>query len=740
MRPGLFNKKFSLRFLLAFSAILTLLITSAAGGYFLYLDRGIERSNRAVHRYVEDVSAISDSLSRLRDAIGYGGFIHDFKNYVIRRDDEYARNAATEMDRALGIVDHLAGALEDASAAEHLVTVRSTILEYRKQLEFAVGQGRDLSVTELDAIVKVDDGPAQNALAVLDEIRSQKIADDLLAGDESTRDLMFASELGFVLVGLIAVFGGFTLFIVLRTNKALKTAFSEIDVLIEGAPNAILCVGETGLVERCNQEACRLFDYQPSELTGMHVDQLVPAGNREAHARHRNAYLDQSDPGPVSNRDGLQAVDKTGREFPVEIDLSVIRANGSPKVVAFVRDVSDLHRQREELIKSNKKAMEASEAKSHFMAIMSHELRTPLNAVIGFSELVQMKADKGASPSELANYAKSIARSGKDLLSLINDILDFAKIDSGRFDVAEAPFYLPEVLSNIYSGFAVRATENGVDLKCEIAAMDNIVLGDAMRIKQVLFNLLDNAIKFGRGGAVEFDARTNSLENSTIELVVSITDHGIGIAPDRISTIFDPFHQADARIAREFGGTGLGLSISRSLARLMGGDIVVKSELGKGSTFTATFVLHDLQSLSPMAYVETLAKAEEQDNDFGLTVLVVDDVELNLNVAETVLMDMGCIVVKARNGEEAVKWCRSHKPDVILMDIHMPGMNGIDAAARIMEINGQDKAPPVFAWTADVTCGDLLKSTETPWLGIITKPTSRSDLIAALVRVTTQAA
>ncbi|WP_425404778.1 ATP-binding protein [Hwanghaeella sp.] len=728
------------RVVTAVAAVLTLAIITASAGYFLYLDRGIQASNDAVHEYANDVAKITDSLSDLRDAIGYGGLIHEFKNYIIRRDDQYARRSEEAMDRATVLLEALSDAYPDERARRHLSVVREMVLQYRTSLDFALNEGRELSIAELDSLVRIDDRPALKALDELDLIRSEKIADDLATGDRTAQSLITASEWGMLLVGLVALFGGLTLYVLLRTNARLTSAYDEIDVLIREAPTAILGIDEQGRIQRCNQNACDLLGFPPDELIGLQIEQALPttlSGDEKSNLiRHlRPGHADKS-----STRDSITIVDKEGQQVSIEIDASVIRQGGRHLTVAFIRDVSAEQQQKLKLIEASRRALEANAAKSRFMATMSHELRTPLNAVIGFSELVQIKAEQGAPKDVLAGYAKNIGRSGTDLLGLINDILDFAKIDSGKFDVAEEPIDISELLGNVHSGFEAKAKEFGVDLRSNIGSINAFVLGDAMRLKQVLYNLLDNAIKFGKGGTVEFGAQIRSGGDSFVELAIRVSDQGIGIHEDRIESIFDPFHQADATIAREFGGTGLGLSISRSLTRLMGGDITVESEPGAGSVFTATFRLKDLHFSSPESYAQSLKKAEEQDNDFGLTVLLVDDVEPNLDIAGAVLSDVGCVVAKARNGQEAVEWCRTGRPDLILMDIHMPIMDGIEAASMISGLNNAENVPSFFAWTADVTSGDLLKSSDATWRGVITKPTVRSDLIRALKQVANSAA
>ena len=217
-----------------------------------------------------------------------------------------------------------------------------------------------------------------------------------------------------------------------------------------------------------------------------------------------------------------------------------------------------------------------------------------------------------------------------------------------------------------------------------------------------------------------------------LALEVLIEDSGIGIEADRIDRIFDPFAQSDSSIARDFGGTGLGLPISRHLSRLMGGDVSVISKIDQGSTFSATFVFRDLtklhQSLSILDKGSTLpGKAR-----LGLSVLAVDDVETNLDVLETMLHDMDCSIYKVRNGQEAIEWTKDHSADVILMDLHMPVLDGVSAARAIKKMPGAKSQIPIYAWTADVTSKKTLKSSNVDWAGTILKPTTRNSLLLAL--------
>ncbi|WP_267879435.1 ATP-binding protein [Sneathiella glossodoripedis] len=253
-----------------------------------------------------------------------------------------------------------------------------------------------------------------------------------------------------------------------------------------------------------------------------------------------------------------------------------------------------------------------------------------------------------------------------------------------------------------------------------------------MRMRQVIFNLLDNAIKFSKGGTVTLNTVTSVLPDEQVAIEILVKDNGIGIEPDRIDHIFDPFAQSDSSIARNFGGTGLGLPIARQLTKLMGGDVNVTSTYGVGSIFSARFVFKDLTKLH-----KSLSRLDREDGSLfdshlGLNVLAVDDVETNLDVLETMLTDMDCQIHKVRNGQEAIDWTRENTPDVILMDLHMPILDGISAAKAIKTLPGGKEGIPIYAWTADVTSKRALKASKVEWAGTIMKPTTRNSLMLAL--------
>lgn len=389
---------------------------------------------------------------------------------------------------------------------------------------------------------------------------------------------------------------------------------------------------------------------------------------------------------------------------------------------------------RDRLTLERARAETANKAKSDFLANMSHELRTPLNAVIGFSELLEISNPETTDFEKIRRYASNIGRSGHNLLQLINDLLDFAKIEAMKMQLSNEPFLLSVKIDGLISSFSLLLAEKNIDLEITKPDEDYLLNGDPTRVRQVLTNLLSNAIKFSTGGTIRIVVDVEQLDAQFLSLAFTFADDGIGIAEDRMESIFNPFSQADSSISRQFGGTGLGLPISRNLARLMGGDVTVQSRIGVGSIFTASFVFENLNAMRE-AFERDKIKPLANAANFELTVLAVDDAEINLGVIESVLEDFGCVVHKCTNGQDAVDWVAAHDADAILMDIHMPVMTGIEAAKLIQALPNDKARIPIFAWSADVTSREILNETGVHWSGTLIKPLTREALYLALRQV-----
>ena len=371
-------------------------------------------------------------------------------------------------------------------------------------------------------------------------------------------------------------------------------------------------------------------------------------------------------------------------------------------------------------------ARDGSRAKSAFLAMMSHELRTPMNGVIGMANaLAATKLDR-----QQADYLDMIVQSGDGLMAILNDILDLSKIEAGKLELEDVAFDVDKLGRQIYLMWSETARQKGLELVLEIDPETPAWLhGDPVRVRQVLLNLISNALKFTEQGAV--NVRIAPLSPQGVEIVVA--DTGIGMRQDQQEKLFQAFSQAEISTTRRFGGTGLGLSICRQLAEMMGGEISVVSEPGSGSTFRVTLPLPEADAPIEDGHAAEVVSLE------GRRVLVVDDNKVNQAVARAILEAAGAVVDTADDGVDCLEALRGGGFEAVLMDVHMPRMDGEEALARIRAGEAGDRGVPVLALTADAMAGDGDRLLGLGFDDVHPKPIQPAELMLAVARACTRA-
>jgi two-component system, sensor histidine kinase and response regulator len=408
----------------------------------------------------------------------------------------------------------------------------------------------------------------------------------------------------------------------------LEAKGKEFRALLESAPDPMVISNADGIIEMVNRETEVLFGFSHGELVGKPVNMLVP--DRDPIAASGSA-------------EGSTGITRDGREIPLEITLSPIETDKGTRIVLAMRDITERMQADEDLRRAKEVAEEATRMKSDFLANMSHEIRTPMNAIIGMAYL----ALRTGLDARQHDYVTKIQRAGQHLLGVINDILDFSKIESGRMTIESVDFELEKVLASVTDFIAEKAAAKNLELLVDMEAhLPNNLRGDALRLGQVLINYASNALKFTEQGSIVIRVRRVEEGEQDLLLRFEVEDTGIGLTPDQIRKLFQSFSQADTSTTRKYGGTGLGLAISKRLAELMGGDVGVESEVGRGSKFFFT---------ARLGRGEAKTRTYLPQPDLrGQRLLVVDDNLLAAHTLAETLRTMTFRVDEVASGEEAL--------------------------------------------------------------------------------------
>ena len=474
----------------------------------------------------------------------------------------------------------------------------------------------------------------------------------------------------------------------MQTEETLKDREIQMRSITDSAYDAILMLDPSGNISYWNLAAARIFGYSNEEAIGKNPRDLL------APRVHNNLPL-EAFPKPHFGEQGsvlgetfeLDMTEKDQSFVPVQLSLSAVEMSNGWHSIGILRDITQQKRNEEELIKAKTVAEEATHAKSEFLANMSHEIRTPMNAVIGFSELLK----KTEMMPKQRDYINKIDASAKSLLGIINDILDFSKMEAGKLELERVGFRLDDVINNVISMNSNKASEKNIELINNIESdVPYCLVGDPLRVGQVLLNLVNNAVKFTNEGHVFVEVSLASKSDQMCRIKFSVSDTGIGLTKEQKEKLFSAFSQADTSVTRRFGGTGLGLTISKRLVEMMKGAICVESEFGVGSTFSfeIEFQIQSGEKANQPVYKKSLK---------NLKVLIVDDNEVSREILKEQIGAFGVDTVTVASGEAAIQEVKihsEHKPfDLVIMDWRMPEMDGIEAAKAILNDKSIDHMP-----------------------------------------------
>lgn len=506
-----------------------------------------------------------------------------------------------------------------------------------------------------------------------------------------------------------------------ESEQMLKESEEKYSSLVHGSHDAIVII-QDGVLKFVNTAATKMLGYSESELFDMRFLNFISPSFRKLVGQRYQERIDGKD---VPNIYQIDLQNRNEEIIPVEINANVISYHGKPADMVAIRDLSERNKFQTEIIKAKEMAEQANKAKSEFLANMSHEIRTPMNAIMGFTEILEKKI----TGLQEKKYLNSIKTGSKTLLRLINDILDLSKVEAGKMALEYNYFNAKQVIYEIVNIFSSRAEEKELLLISSVAEdiPEGIYL-DEIRVRQIIINIVSNAIKFTHTGKVTISCSVSypDEDKESLQLMISVKDTGIGISEEDKNEIFEAFSQKAGH--SNFGGTGLGLTISKRLANMMNGDIKVFSELNKGSEFQIIFQNVHFHDKLP----EEIMRDNASENVIfsHASVLIVDDIASNRDLIRGFFDDSDLDFIEAVNGKMGVEYAREYKPDIIFMDLRMPVMDGYEATLALKEDPETKNIPLVVASASGME--KKVHEMEPIINGYLRKPFAKKDIVDIL--------
>jgi len=517
-------------------------------------------------------------------------------------------------------------------------------------------------------------------------------------------------------------------------ERDLRLSESKLNSIFQSVPEAIVVADTQGRIVQCNGATGTMFGYTTERLLGQRIQMLMDPKEQARHDGYMAQYLSTGVAKLMNQPRVVQGLRSDGSLFPLRLTISETQVDQGHFFVGVMQDFTAIHNAQALLVEAKNKAEQDNRLRGEFLANMSHEIRTPMNGILGMTELAL-----GTDDTKLHKEYLTLARdSANHLLHIINEILDFSKIEANALELECLPVSPAQLVRHTARSLEQLATTKGVALLVETdPSVPDWVMLDPVRMRQVLTNLIGNAIKFTDVGHVRVSTACAATDDpAVVTLTIRIADTGVGFDPTRKEALFSPFTQADGSVTRSFGGTGLGLAITRRLLQLMGGDITADATPGQGAVFEARL---PLRLAAPEVVRPAAPKSSEPSPsvfDRRLSVLLVEDHDINRKLAEIMLERMGCDGVTASDGEQALSLLRSRDFDVVLMDVMMPVMDGLSALRLLREHEaGSGRRTPVLMVTAHAMTGDRERFLAAGADGYVSKPMSQMALEREIKRV-----
>ncbi|MCP4440743.1 MAG: PAS domain S-box protein [Aureispira sp.] len=511
-----------------------------------------------------------------------------------------------------------------------------------------------------------------------------------------------------------------------RIHQLVKENEKRLNHIITTALDGFILIDDQLIVQEWNEQASEIFGYTKKETLGQSLKKLVvPQHLQEAYFLGIQYFLDTKDSSILNQRIETIAQRKDGSEFPIELSFSPLETNDQFHFFAFARDITQRRQHENELLIAKQAAEKAQTAERQFLTHMSHEIRTPMNAVIGMTHLLL-----GTNPTnEQIEYLSALKFSADSLVSLISNVLDLSKIEAQELEFDSQQFSLRQLINGVSQAFRIKMQDTRVAVHLDYDnKIQHQIIGDYTRLNQILTNLLGNASKFTTKGSITLSTKLINTINDQYTIKMSIIDTGIGIAEEHLHDIFKNFKQANAEIHGKFGGTGLGLAIVKQLVETQGGQIDVQSRLNKGTTFSFELTFDTAPEIdNPQA--TNIGQTIPTEDFSHIRVLVVEDNLTNQKLIAKILEFWSCHYIIANNGKEALEVIRRKPFDLVLMDLHMPEMDGYTTTTKIRGLTtSQNSEIPIIALTAAALSDEKSRVFEVGMNEFLTKPFSPKQL------------